>query len=94
MCGTSCDPAGPAHYYGGVTEMGEIERYESDIPMRVVVLQTFGHGPVYIRCPGLTRAKCVHPGCMWAGPDRYGPDMGAQMEADALAHLDMTEDDL
>jgi len=73
--------------------MAEVERYESDIPMRVVALQVFGHGPVFVRSPGLTHAKCVQPGCMWAGPDRYGPDAQAQMEADGRAHLDMGDDE-
>ena len=70
--------------------MAEVERYETDIPFRVVVLQGWGHGPVYIRCPGVTMAYCVQPGCMWRGEPRPVGSAGDELrESDARAHLDM-----
>ena len=70
--------------------MAEVERYETDIPFRVVVLQGWGHGPVYIRCPGVTMAYCVQPGCMWRSEPRPVGSAGDELrEADARAHLDM-----
>jgi hypothetical protein len=69
--------------------MSEVERYEGDIPMRVVFLQGWGHGPVYVRSPGLFHAKCVHPGCHWRGSDHPYGDVGDHSrEMDARAHLD------
>ena len=72
--------------------MAEVERYESDIPLRYVWLQVWGHGPVSVRAPGVLMAMCIHPGCGWKGDPRTpGRDGDQEREADGKAHLDMQE---